>query len=524
MKTLLSFCVFVAASFAVVAQNKEIESIADIRSVTIYNSAAEINGFKEISLPAGESTVIFTDLTPFIVRNTINMSAPGVDIITITEKINYIRERKTENTRITALKKDISSLETEIGLQKCKSDALAAERELLFRGEAIGGLAKGVQVSEIEKASAFFSRRYYDLTREMFTLGENEKLQKEKLEMLKNQLKELTANTSRAGSEIRVKVISPSPKNVGFSFKFLTARSGWAPVYDCKYEGAGKPLKFIFRVNVFNATGVDWENIDIRLSTASPTEGFDSPSLKEKKPDTTKAKPVSDDEIKFMQIEVSNTIAEYDIKHKYTIPSDSKPYLVDVASYEMNASYYYLLIPKLDAFGFLMAKIPDWNKYNLIPGITNIYNKGSFMGKTFLNTYAENDTLGIYLGKDNNIQSSKKEVVKSSGENIIGNYDTEESEISISLRNVSAETYSISLLDQVPAIDRNSKTKLNIDNADQALYDSVEGLLTWNFTLAGGESKNIDYSYKLKVPENESTGQHYRLRAKRYRTISAPRF
>jgi len=518
------YTLLMAVSYISFGQNKEIETSADIKSVTIYNSSAEINYRKEMVLPQGKSTVIFTDLTPYIVENTINMSTSSadVDIITITEKINYTKEKKEFNSKIINLQDSIKHLENEKGLLKCKVDALTMEKNLLFKDESIGGVAKGVSVAEIEKASMFFSKRYLELTTEIFNLSEKDKAIQNNLAKCNNQIKELSSNTQKAGSEILVTLINATAKNVVFTFKFLTEKGGWAPVYDCKYQGADSPLKFIFRANVFNASGTSWDNIDIKLSTASPTTGFNKPTLNSKKEKDIRPNAGNANGVQFEKIEVANSIAEYDIKHKYTIPSDSKPYLVDVNAYEISAGYNYLLIPVMDPFGFLIAKIPDWNKYNLIPGITNIYNKGSYMGKTFLNTYAENDTLSLYLGKDNNVQSVRKEVSSNNQQNIIGNYYVDKAAITISIKNNSAEKLSIQLLDQIPEFNDNEKAKFNIENIEQAIYNKNEGLLTWNFQLTQNESKVIDYKYDIKVPKN-GIGNYIPVRHK-IRTINCPRF
>lgn len=511
-----------ASSMLSYAQNKEISSLADIVSVTIYNSSAEINYRKEITLPQGKSTIVFTDLTPFIVENTFNISAssPDVDIITITEKINYTKEKKEPNTMISNLQDSVSRLENEIGLLKCKINAVSMEKDLLFKDESIGGVAKGVTVAEIEKASAFYSKRYLELSTDYFKLTEKERAFLNSLNIFNNQIKELSINTMEASSEMRVTVINSSAKNVVFTFKFLTEKGGWAPIYDCKYHGAGIPLNFIFRANVFNSSGISWDNVNIKLSTASPTSGFGTPTFDTKNKTQSKTPIKNSDGIEFKEIEVSNSIAEYDIKHKYTIPSDSKPYLVDVNAYSIKADYFYLLIPKLEPFGFLMAKIPDWNKYNLIPGTTNIYNKGSYMGKTFLNTYAENDTLSLYLGKDNNVQSVRKETETSNEKNIIGNYYLEKSSITMSVKNNLAEMFTIHVLDQVPVYSDNEK--VNFENIEQAIYDKKEGLLTWNFKLAPNETKMIDYKYEIKIPKN-NIGE-YKPKKKRFRTINCPSF
>ena len=519
MKPIYKLILLVAISFSAHAQEKEIETSATIKNVIVYNSSAEINYESEVSLPAGKSTIVFTDLSPFIVENTIqvNASYQEINMFTITEKINYIKERKDQSTKITYLQDSLSSIENEAGLLKCKVSALTQEKELLFKDESIGGVSKGVAVSEIEKASAFFSKRYYEISQDIFLLGEKEKSMAQRIARYTNEINSLSSNTQKSCSEIRLTVISKTQKKVLFNFKYLTTHGGWAPAYDFKYQGPNEPLSFVFRANVFNASGTAWENIDIVLSTASPTKGFNTPTLNSQP--TTKT--FYDGEVKFKTMEVSNAIAEYIIKNKYSIPSDSKPYLIDVESYNIKATYNYLLIPKLDPFGFLMAKIPDWNKYNLIPGTTNIYNKGSFMGKTFLNTYAENDTFSLYLGKNKNIQGIIKEVSINNKQNIIGTYYIDKTTTTISIRNNSNEKLDIQLLDQVPVFSENEKTKFSLQGTEQALYNKDEGLLTWNFSLNANESRAIDYKYEIKEPKNNNN--HYGSK-KKYRTVTCPAF
>lgn len=519
MRTISGLLLFAMGNLSTLAQEKETEAMADIKSAIIYNSAAEINYQSEVELPKGKSTIVFTDLSPFIVENTIQVSTPDreTDIVTITEKINYIKERKEQNIKITNLQDSLRYVKNEVGLLKCKLDALTQEKSLLFKDESIGGVSKGVAVSEIEKAALFFSKRYYEITQEMFLLGEKEKNLINRTTRYNNELTNLSSNTQKPCSEIRLTVISKAQKKILFNFKYLTTHAGWAPAYDFKYTGPNEPLSFIFRANVFNASGTPWDNIDIVLSTSSPTKGFNTPSLNSQ----PTAKAFYEGEVKFQIMEVTNAIAEYTIKHKYSIPSDSKPYLIDVESYTIQATYSYLLIPKIDPFGFLMAKIPDWNKYNLIPGATNIYNKGSFMGKTFLNTYSENDTFSLYLGKNKNVQGIVKDISINNKQNIMGTYYVDKTTTNISIRNNSNEKLEIRLLDQVPVFDDGEKVKFSLQGIEQAIYTKEEGLLAWNFSLDANEVRTIDYRYEIKEPKNNTN--HYSSK-KRYRTVACPSF
>ena len=516
----LTLIVLLSVPCLVWGQKKEIETTAKITEVTVYTSAAEVNYEKEITLQKGKSTIVFTDLTPFIAENSVNVSISNsaVNIITVAERINYAKERRNINEQVINLQDSIVKLNKEFGLIKCKRDAAETEKGLLFKGESIGGLSThGVAVSEIEKASTFFSKRYLELAKELLFLNEKENELNTRITKYKNQLRELETISIQTTSEIKVTVNSPADEKVTFRFKFLTPKAGWAPVYDFKYEGPTQPLQFVFRANVFNASGIPWSDVSLKLSTADPIHGFALPSLNQNKTET-KSIP----EVKFKQIEVVNAITEYTISHLYTIPSDAKPYLIDVNAYSVPASYNYLLIPKLDPFGFLMAKIPNWNKYNLIPGTTNIYNSGTYMGKTFLDTYAENDTLSLYLGKDKNIQSNRNEKSVLHSRFLIGNYSVEETFTDISIKNTSTNALPVEIIDQVPIYTKEDKEKLSLFSISNAIYNKAEGLLTWNYTIQPGETINLNFKYEVKAPKESYDG--YKPKKKKFRTIACPSF
>ncbi len=500
----------------------EIETEAKIIDLTVYTSAAEIRYEQEVTLEAGNNAVIFTGLTPFIEENTINVTVhdPAVNIITVRDKIDFITKQQRHSARVNAILDSIEINEHKHGLLKCKTDALKAEKKMLFGKSSFGGLSEGLSVEEVQKASEFFQKRYYEITTELFHLNAKRAKLLESNTQYNNEIQQLTTTETTTTSEIKVVIKSPSKRKVKIEFKLLTAKGGWAPAYDFKYQGSDKPLNFVFRANVFNASGVSWDDVKLKLSTADPIRGFNVPSLTDESSST-----VSNNEtgVTFNEITVSNVIAEYQIKHKYDIPSDAKPYLVEVDNYLVPSSFSYLVLPKLDPFGFLMAEIPDWNKYNLIPGITSIYNKGTYMGKTFLNTYARNDTLSVFLGKDKNIQATRNERNVDHPRNVVGNFAVDKTWINITVKNNHAKPLRITVVDQVP-IDDGGRAKIKVTGIDGAVHDKQAGTVSWNYELAAGQTDEISFKFEIKVAKeyrDKMTSSFYRAK---FRTISCPRF
>ncbi len=355
MKTKLSLLLLL--SFICIAAQKEETVTADLKQVTVYLSSAELKYEKELQLKRGKNIIVFENLTPYIVANSVNVSVTdkSADILTVTERINFTKEKKHDNTRVNALRDSIKVLKRQAGLAVCRREVVEKEKDLLFKDDAIGGLStKAVPVAEIEKASVFFNKRYYELNKELFELKERESILNEQIKKFQQEIEGFLAVSYTTSSEIKVTVSSSSAQTVKFSFRFLSTTGSWAPVYDFKFTGPSNPLHFTFRANVTNASGYSWNDVQIKLSTADPTHSFTLPGVNEKSTMTNG--------VKYKQIESVNSITEYNVAHDYTIPSDGKAYLVDVMNYEMPAVFNYLLIPKIDPFGFLMGKIPGWNK------------------------------------------------------------------------------------------------------------------------------------------------------------------
>lgn len=521
MKSTLIILSFLFINLLGFSQNK-IETNADISSVTIYSSSAEISYNKNISVKKGKNIIVFSDLTPFIVENSINIniSDESINIITVTDKINYLKE--STNNRISEIEKEIEKNNNKIELTINKSEVLEIEKTLLFKDKGIGGVSNGVSVSEIEKASQFFHKRYSELNDELFELKRQKINLLQQNEKYNLQISEEASNSNKNVSEIIIVLNSSSNKDININFSFLTYNAGWAPLYDIKYFGPDKDLKFIFRANVFNASNTDWENIKIKLSTASPTIGFKLPSLNKNSKDNNKQLSYQNENIEFRTVQTNNAITEYEIEYEYTIPSDGKPYLLDVNNITMPSQFSYIIIPKLDNNGFLMANIPNWNKYNLISGTTNIYNDGTYLGKTFLNTNTTNDTLKVYLGKDNKIEAYRDEVIVEQAHKFIGNSFVDKTTVSFTIKNNYNKLVEIELIDQVPVFSENDKVKMDVSNIEDAIYKKTDGSIIWSFKINANESVKRNFKYNIKAPKENV--ELVRMKKRRFRAISCPKF
>ena len=72
---------------------KEIKTTVD--AVTVFTNGAQITRKKTIMLPKGVSELKFTDLSPYIAPESVNVKAvKGITILSVSHKINFLDKLK----------------------------------------------------------------------------------------------------------------------------------------------------------------------------------------------------------------------------------------------------------------------------------------------------------------------------------------------------------------------------------------------------------------------------------------------
>jgi hypothetical protein len=141
---------------------------------------------------------------------------------------------------------------------------------------------------------------------------------------------------------------------------------------------------------------------------------------------------------------------EYAIASKMSIPTDGMDHRVSISTYDLNASYEYHVIPKMDASVYLAAQVTGWEKLNLMSGESNIYFDGTFMGKSYLDVNSTKDTLSFSFGKDNKISVDRTRIKEKSSSNTIGKRQKFEVTWEIKIKNNGAAMIPLIVKDQFP--------------------------------------------------------------------------
>lgn len=198
----------------------------------------------------------------------------------------------------------------------------------------------------------------------------------------------------------------------------------------------------------------------------------------------------------------SGVNTEFDIDLPYSIVSDGQQHLVAIKKYEVPASYQYFIVPKMDKDAFLQAKVTSWQDLNLLPGQTNIFYEGTYVGQGYVDPNSVTDTLTFSLGRDKKVVVKRERDVKLRSVKTIGSNVKETFVYNISVRNTRKEAINVVMQDQLP-VSNDKDIEVNDTEYSGATLEPTTGKLTWNMTINGNETKKQELSYTIKYPKGK---------------------
>jgi len=535
-----------------------------VHSVTVYTTGALINQSGTVSIDAGQTNIIVSGVSPSIDVSHIHVSAnEGVKIVSVTHQVNYLN-KPMENPVVKVLQDSVKLLTDELALVNGSIDALNEEKKMIIKNSSIGGANSGVNVSDLPKVLEFMQTNLADISKKSLAFEKNRDKLNEELGRIQSQLEELNANEINNNQEIVITLSASSKMNVNLDISYLVANAGWAPSYDLKVKDISHPIELVYRAKVFNNTGIDWDNVKLTLSTADPNKTAEKPKLSawtlnhelsansitldnniqlqqqsnmangyynvnpsnangaysfqhDLTPAFGKTKEANKVAMSYSEISVSELSVDFEIKENYSIPTDSKPYTVDVTVYNLPASYHYFAIPKLDKDAFLVARVTGWEDLNLADGTANVFYGDNYIGESYINTRQTGDTLDLSLGRDKKILVSRVKKQDFGKSNSGGSNRVESFIYELTVKNNNKDTIDLELQDQIP-VSQESDIIVDVTEISKATHDELSGKLCWKMRLAPNEVRKFPLSFSVKYPKNKP------VMVRKFREIAAPAY
>lgn len=508
-----------------------------ITDVIVYQQGAKITNVASIQLQQGNNEIVIQGVSTTLDQNSIQARISGDAILL--SATSRTRQLEDENLpkRTKNLEDSIATIDKQLLWLHSEKTIYQGEEKVITDNQKLGTTEQKVTVEEIIALSKFYRERLLDIRGKIFNIdNETNRLEQLKIK-LGERLNTLRYSEKKTIGEIILTISSKKVTTASVNVSYISNQAGWTPLYDIRANKANEPVNLVYKANIYQSTGLNWDKVNLTISTGNPMADNNRPMMypwyidfvqpilynqkfkQEAAPSMMNtfqrsmvAESVADDESMSFEeapaigygVELtSNRIsAAYEIDAPQDIPSDGQVHLVAMQEYKLNSKFSYHSIPKLDAGTFLIAKVADYGNYNLLPGQANLFFEGMYIGQSYLNPQTTVDSMLLSLGRDEKIVVKRDQLKDLTARQSIGGNVKETKAFEILVRNNNTFDIELDLMDQVP-IAQNKEIEVKLEDAGGAAYDANYGSLLWKLKLKSGETKKVKFIYSAKYPKDK---------------------
>lgn len=511
----------------VAGAEKELTINSKIKAVTVFVQGAEINRTAKVTLAKGVNKVVFSDLTPYLDRNTIQLGGKGAfTILSVNYRGNYLKNKPKSKALLDAEKK-LEELREAKNLNKEQRQVLYEEKKLILANKVLSSEKDAVTADRLRAMADFYRARLTDVAKKILVRNKEDRRLNKEIHRYTKQLNELNQNRNKQIGEIVAEILADAPTTGTLKLSYLTQQAGWVPSYEIRAGQNSKKMNLNFRGSIYQKTGYDWKNIKLKLSTGYPLRNNNKPTIHpwilrfyhravrtalSNRAYALEEMEVMEDADMVVKKEykrkplgniIENQLAtEYEINVNYNVPSDNKRHIAIIRKLQLPAEYEFYSAPKRDKDAFLVGKITGWDQYSLVPGEANLYFDGTYVGKSYFNTAVTDDTLSISMGRSRGIITDRKRIKDFREKKTFGSNIKETIGVRVKVRNTRKTPIKIEVQDQIP-VSGNKEIDVELLESSGASFNKETGILTWKLELAQGQTKDLVFKYSVKYPKSK---------------------
>ena len=518
---------------------------AKLTDATVYLRGAALTHTASATLKSGSQEVIIDGLSPDIEINSLKVKANGV-LISATE---FSQDYLTPREQAAHIKKLQDSLDLYQEQLKDVQNELAVHKQLLKlvtdgTQNNMSQKEGTVTIADINANMELYRTKAAELQKSIDK--DNKKIEKlkETVNRLNNQINQDETENSQLNGMLRLSVSVPENTTTTFTITYFTNQAQWVPCYDINIPSMDKSITLQAKAKVRQLTGLDWNNVKLTLSNATPNRSTVAPVFKtwflrfqrpqpqynnslakgydaaasnsmayavaeersELRPTLVSPKPTAPILMNdFVEVEDQDIQVSFAISVPYDIPGNGKEKLIDLKSYDVKADFKYYSVPKLSDETYLVATLSDYEKYNLLPGEATVTFNNTFVGRTRLRPNDTESQITLTLTTEPRMTVKREKQKDFCSTKHVGNSTTVTQSYLITVKNNLNRAAKLTLKEQYPISNDKDIEVKDVTITPKATYDKSDiGVVTWDVELQAGETRTFTVTYSVKHPSDRT--------------------
>jgi uncharacterized protein (TIGR02231 family) len=279
-------CSLALGTFLLANEKELIKST--LNEATVYSQGAQLHHKASYTIKAGITEISIEGISSYIDPKSLQVKATGnVVIIDSKYSLFYPQPEVKANEGIPAkivkelaqltdslelLGFDLEEIQDEIAIYK------AAQNIISMNGAVRGSGKVNDSINLLKQTVEYYTNKMNEINKKLLAL-EKKKKDKEKVQQrlqvrydnLQNYQNQTYDAKKYAPIPRVVITLSASEAAAGkISFSYLVSQAGWVPLYDIRSDSQTGKISLTYKAQVFQNSGIDWDNIKLNISTNNP--------------------------------------------------------------------------------------------------------------------------------------------------------------------------------------------------------------------------------------------------------------
>jgi uncharacterized protein (TIGR02231 family) len=534
--------VAVVAFAAVPARAADVDATSIVDAVTVYPDGASVTRVIAVDLASGDTTLVARDFPLALDPSSLRVEGEAAAKLTI-GAVDTRPPRAAPPVDLPELDKRIEALKDERGNLEGAVAAAAARRKFAerFAEASPAGLGEKGEARPIDEWRKAFAAVAEEVAAADAAIRDAKRKQRE----IDREIARIEADRAikpPGKLEVRIDLAASFATRATLRVTYAAHNARWMPVYDARLDTGTKDrkpaLELVRRAEITQATGEDWSNVALAVSTVRTARGGNAPDLNSlivrypptpvpPAPSPQAAAAFSDTaKPRSLQAAIAAGAVEQHAEEQqasadvgsfqvtFKIPGrvsvgageGAKGLLVSTATIAPDLAIR--AAPVRDPTAFLEASFVQSEDAPLLPGRIALYRDGVFVGRGQMTAAGKDETVRLGFGVDDKVKIERAVVRRNEGSAglIVTTSKTDERAFKTSVRNGHDFPIRMAIEDQLPVSENEDIQVEMLPSTTPPTATNVRdrrGVLEWAFEEKPGEARDISFAWRVRWPKDK---------------------
>ncbi|MEY9126702.1 mucoidy inhibitor MuiA family protein [Bradyrhizobium yuanmingense] len=524
-----------------------VDANSTIDTVTVYPDGATVTRVISLDLASGDSTLVAKDFPLSLDPSSLRVEGEAGAKLTI-GTIDARPPKAAPPVNLPELDKRIEALRDQRADLQGAIDSANARRKFAqhFAEASPAGLGEKGEARPIAEWRAAFAAVAEEIATADSAIRDSTRKQRE----LDRQIAQLEAERSAkppSKLEVRIDVASAAATKATLRVTYAVRNARWVPLYDARLDTGAKDrkpqLELVRRAEVTQATGEDWSNVTLGVSTVRISRGGSAPELHSliaqypqvpkpmalgtasdlarpaptvrqrsyepmsKAAEATELRERADEQQAVA--EIGDFQATFRIPGRVSLGAADGAKSLRIASVNVPADLAVRAAPVLDPTAFLEASFKQTDDTTLLPGKVAIYRDGTFVGRGKITASTKDDIVRLGFGADDKVKIERAVLKRNEGSAglLVTTSKTDERSFKTTIRNGHDFPIRVAIEDQLPVSENEDIVVEMLPSSTQPTANNIRdkrGVLEWSFDAKPGEARDINFAWRIRWPKDKS--------------------